>query len=81
MLFYQQPPFYSRELSVMYDAILHRPLEFRNNSVGSQEARSILEAVSIIQRSEIIRIVLIMSETVSYTDKLSIKFLKLCGCH
>ena len=46
-MLYGFPPFYSRDTAVMYDAILHKPLHFREGIHVSQAGRDILTAVRI----------------------------------
>jgi len=47
-MLYGFPPFYSRDTAVMYDAILHKPLHFREGIHVSQAGRDILSAVSFL---------------------------------
>ena len=46
-MLYGLPPFYSRDVSVMYDAILHKPLTFRDHIHVSKAAKSLLHAVNL----------------------------------
>lgn len=51
-MLYGLPPFYSRDVTEMYDAILHKPLRLRTNV--SQQARSILEGM--LQKDKSVRL-------------------------
>jgi len=44
-MLYGLPPFYSRDVSVMYDSILHKPLSFRDHIHVSKAAKSLLLAL------------------------------------
>lgn len=44
-MLYGLPPFYSRETSVMYDAILNKPLKLK--PTATQRARVLLQGVSV----------------------------------
>ena len=47
-MLYGLPPFYSRDVSVMYDSILHKPLSFRDHIHVSKAAKSLLLAVNVL---------------------------------
>lgn len=45
-MLYGLPPFYSRDTAVMYDAILNKPLHFRDHIQVSTAGKDLLSAVS-----------------------------------
>lgn len=47
-MLYGLPPFYSRDTAVMYDAILNKPLHFRDHIPVTQAGKDLLSAVSLI---------------------------------
>lgn len=53
-MLYGFPPFYSRDTAVMYDAILHKPLHFREGIHVSQAGRDILSA--LLQKDQHVRL-------------------------
>ena len=45
-MLYGLPPFYSRDTSAMYDAIMYKPLQFREHIQVSAAAKDLLSGVS-----------------------------------